>query len=252
MSTETLAPIAEEIPVETTEARAAQEASPGGSPDRPALGLHERRVLGVLVEKAKTTPDVYPLSLNALVTGSNQKSNREPVLNLVGADVEAAVAELKQKGYVQQIQGGGRVDKFRHTLYESLKVDKVQLAILAELLLRGPQTEGELRSRASRMEPIPDLEALRGQLRLLAERGLVAYLVPESRRGTTVTHGFHAADELERLRPGIGKEAHAPPSAPASSGPAAEMVQRVQALEQGLAELREQVRQLEAALGRSG
>src|SRR5437867_2232056 len=75
-------------------------------------------------------------------------------------------------------------------------------AVLAELLLRGPQTEGELRARASRMEPIDDLEALRGVLRPLRDRGLIVYLAPEGRRGTTLTHGFHARDELDHLRAG--------------------------------------------------
>src|SRR5262249_14942459 len=137
------------------------EAAPVAAPSAawPVLSFHERRVLGVLVEKAKTTPDIYPLSLNALVTGCNQKSNREPVLNLSDAEVEEALANCQKKGLVVKITGG-RVERWRHTLYESWHVDKVELAILAELLLRGPQTEGELRARASRMESIADLDAL--------------------------------------------------------------------------------------------
>jgi uncharacterized protein YceH (UPF0502 family) len=165
----------------------------------PVLSIHERRVLGVLVEKAKTTPDAYPLSLNALVTGSNQKSNRDPLLALSEADVETALQEAQQKELVTRIQGG-RVEKWRHNLYELWHVNKVELAVLAELLLRGPQTEGELRGRASRMEPIADLETLRGVLRPLAERGLTVFLGPEGRRGTLITHGFHASQELESLR----------------------------------------------------
>jgi uncharacterized protein YceH (UPF0502 family) len=156
-------------------------------------------MLGVLVEKAKTTPDAYPLSLNALVTGSNQKSNRDPILDLEDDDVEEALGRCKAKGLVMKIIGG-RVDRWRHLLYEAWHVDKVELAILAELLLRGPQTEGELRTRASRMEPIEDLDALRRTLRPLVERKLVAYLTPEERRGAVLTHGFHEPHELERLR----------------------------------------------------
>jgi uncharacterized protein YceH (UPF0502 family) len=165
----------------------------------PVLTLAERRVLGVLVEKAKTTPDTYPLSVNALVTGCNQKSNRDPILNLSETDVEEALAGAQQKGLAIKITGG-RVVRWRHALYEAFAVDKVELAVLAELLLRGPQTEGELRARAARMEPIADLDAVRGVLRPLAERRLIVYLSPEGRRGTTLTHGFHAADELEGLR----------------------------------------------------
>jgi uncharacterized protein YceH (UPF0502 family) len=163
------------------------------------LTPNERRILGVLVEKAKTTPDTYPLSVNALVTGSNQKSNRDPLLNLSDQDVEEALASAQQKGLTIKITGG-RVVRWRHSLYEAWKVDKVELAVLAELLLRGPQTEGELRGRASRMEPIDDLDALRPVLRRLAERRLVVYLSPEGRRGTMLTHGFHSPRELERLR----------------------------------------------------
>lgn len=165
----------------------------------PVLNLSERRVLGVLVEKAKTTPDIYPLSVNALVTGCNQKSNRDPILDLSEDDVDETLSELQKKGLVIKITGG-RVVRWRHSLYETWHVDKVELAILGELLLRGPQTEGELRSRASRMEPIDDLDALRAVLRPLVERKVVVYLTPEGRRGTILTHGMHAPDELEGLR----------------------------------------------------
>jgi len=165
----------------------------------PALSLIQRRVLGVLVEKAKTTPDAYPLSLNALVTASNQKSNREPLLNLTDEEVEEALVALQKHPLVSRISGG-RVERWRHLLYEAWKADKVELAVLGELLLRGPQTEGELRGRASRMEPIDDLDALRVILKRLTERNLVVYLTPEGRRGTVVTHGFHDPAELPHLR----------------------------------------------------
>src|SRR5207302_2767284 len=157
----------------------------------PVLSVHERRVLGVLVEKAKTTPDAYPLSVNALVTGSNQKSNRDPLLNLSEVEMEEALVRCQKKNLAIKITGG-RVVRWRHSLYEAWHADKVELAVLAELLLRGAQTEGELRGRASRMEPIDDLDALRAVLRNLVERRLVVYLTPEGRRGTTLTHGFHS------------------------------------------------------------
>src|SRR2546421_2335647 len=165
----------------------------------PILTMAERRVLGVLVEKAKTTPDVYPMSLNSLMTGSNQKSNRDPLLNLSEEDVENTLAGLQPKGYVTRIQGG-RVERWRHNLYDQWAVNKVELAILTELLLRGPQTEGELRQRASRMEPIDDLDALRAALKPLAERKLIVFLGEEGRRGTLITHGFHATREVEMLK----------------------------------------------------
>jgi uncharacterized protein YceH (UPF0502 family) len=172
------------------------------------LSTAERRVLGVLVEKAKTTPDVYPLSLNSLVTGANQKSNRDPILNLSDENVEDTLAAMQPKGLVTRIQGG-RVERWRHNLYDVWNVNKVELAILTELLLRGPQTEGELRQHASRMEPIDDLDALRAALKPLAERNLVIFLGPEGRRGTLITHGFHAPKELEVLKArGPVEEAH--------------------------------------------
>jgi uncharacterized protein YceH (UPF0502 family) len=176
---------------------------PGASPTAwPNLTTTERRILGVLVEKAKTTPDAYPLSVNALVTGCNQKSNRDPVMNLSDVDMEDALASCQQKGLVTRISqaGGSRVVRWRHNLYDVWHADKVELAILAELLLRGPQTEGELRGRADRMEPIVDVDALRNLLKPLVQRGLVHYLTPEGKRGTVLTHGFHPPQELQKLR----------------------------------------------------
>jgi len=183
----------------------------------PVLNPNERRVLGVLVEKAKTTPDAYPLSVSALVTGSNQKSNREPLLDLSESDVEEALVRVQQKRLVVKI-AGGRVVRWRHLLYEAWTLSKVELAVLGELLLRGPQTEGELRGRASRMEPIDDVDALRAVLRPLAERRLVVYLTPQGRRGTVVTHGFHDPHELERLRSRHHAAEEAASLAPGSAG----------------------------------
>jgi uncharacterized protein YceH (UPF0502 family) len=210
------------------------------------LGLHERRVLGVLVEKAKTTPDAYPLSLNALVTGCNQKSNRDPVRTVSDVEAEDALASLQKRGLVNKITGGSRVERWRHLLYESWKVDKVELAILAELLLRGPQTEGELRGRASRMEPIDDLDKLRAVLKPLAERGLVVYLSPEGRRGTMLTHGFHAPQEVERLRASHQSADHeqvapASPTVPSLSARLERAEAEIEALKAMVAELQEKL-----------
>jgi hypothetical protein len=153
----------------------------------------------VLVEKAKTTPNAYPITLNAAVTGCNQKSNRWPVMNLEPADVEESLDRLREIGAVGLIQGQGRVSKYRHYLYDWLGVDKVELAIMAELLLRGPQTEGELRGRVSRMEPIPDLPALRLLLASLKAKQLVIPLTPEG-RGHVVAHALYPQRELERIQ----------------------------------------------------
>jgi uncharacterized protein YceH (UPF0502 family) len=156
-------------------------------------------VAGVLVEKAKTTPEQYPLSLNALTNGCNQKNNRHPVTNLSQDQVAQGIDELRELGAVVEVQGTGRVPKFKHCLYEWLGVDKAELAVMAELLLRGEQTVGELRGRASRMESLPDLGALRPILALLKKKGLLLELTPEG-RGQVVSHNLYKDRELAELR----------------------------------------------------
>ena len=124
------------------------------------LSRIQRRVVGVLVEKAKTTPDNYPLTLNSLVNGCNQKSNRSPQMQLDEEQVYDGLDELRKLGAIAVVQGDGRAEKYRHLMYEWLGVDKVELAVMAELLLRGQQTLGELRGRAARMEPIKGISEL--------------------------------------------------------------------------------------------
>lgn len=163
------------------------------------LSSIDRRVFGVLIEKAKTTTDAYPLSLNAVRTGCNQKSNRDPVMSLEPEDIEESLDRLREWGAVSIIQGIGRVSKYRHFAYEWLGVDKVEMAVMGELLLRGVQTVGELRSRASRMEPIGSLSELRPILESLKSKGLVVSLTPEG-RGHIVTHAIYQPRKLESLR----------------------------------------------------
>ena len=178
-----------------------EESNSQSSPARrwkPIKAL-DRRVLGVLAEKAKTTPDQYPLSLNSLVTGCNQKSNRYPLMEVDADAVQESIDRLKQLGAVVEVQGSSRVARFRHTLYEWLGVEKVELSVMAELLLRGAQTEGELRQRASRMDPISDLAALKALLTSLRGKGLIQSLTPEG-RGHVVTHALYEDRELEKVR----------------------------------------------------
>ena len=238
-------------------------ASSLGNGPWPVLDLQERRILGVLVEKAKTTPDAYPMSVNGLVTGANQKSNRDPLLNLSEMDVEDVLVRCQKKNLAIKITGG-RVVRWRHSLYEAWHVDKVDLAVLAELLLRGPQTEGELRTRASRMEPIDDLDALRTVLQPLVKRNLVVYLTPEDRRGAVLTHGFHDPQELKHLRarhmtaapPQAAPEPmrmEAPPAVPSglaeAQGEIAALKETVAGLQGEVRELREEVNKLKQSLG---
>lgn len=165
---------------------------------QPLVAL-DRRVLGVLVEKAKTTPDGYPMSVNSLRSGCNQKNNRFPLMEVEIEDIEESLERLRGLGAVAEVQGGGRVSRFRHYMYDWLGVDKVELAVMTELLLRGAQTEGELRGRAARMEPIADLGALRPVLVSLKQKGLVVSLTPEG-RGHVVTHALYQPRELEKVR----------------------------------------------------
>jgi uncharacterized protein YceH (UPF0502 family) len=170
------------------------------------IPARDRRVVGVLAEKAKTTPDAYPMSINAIITGSNQKSNRYPMMELDESDVEEALERLKQVGVVIEVQSSSRVARFKHLLYDWLGVDKVELAVMAELLLRGAQTEGELRGRAARMEPIADLTALRPVLDSLRQKGLIVSLTPEG-RGHVLTHALYEEREMEKLRAEHGRRA---------------------------------------------
>src|ERR1700676_3813314 len=133
-----------------TDANASAE-SPALPPQWKPLSALDRRVIGVLVEKAKTTPEQYPLTLNSLVTGCNQKNNRDPQMNVQVEDVEEAIERLRAFGALVEVQGSGRVPKYRHMMYDWLGVNKVELGVMTELLLRGAQTEGELRGRAARM-----------------------------------------------------------------------------------------------------
>jgi hypothetical protein len=171
-------------------------------PTRPAwqpLSAVDRRVVGVLVEKAKTTPAGYPMTLNAICTGCNQKSNRDPEMQLEPDDVQESLDRLRGLAAVTEVQGDGRVPKYRHHMYQWLGVEKVEMAVMTELLLRGAQTIGELRGRAARMEPIADAGALRPILASLVAKGLIVALTPEG-RGQIVTHALYTPRELERIR----------------------------------------------------
>ena len=130
----------------------------------------EARVLGCLVEKEITTPEYYPLSLNALVHACNQKSNRDPLMNLDEDAVRTALRALAELALARSASGDSRVAKFEHRLAETFNFTRPETAVLCELLLRGPQTPGELRSRAERMHPFEDLSVVQSTLKHLIER----------------------------------------------------------------------------------
>ncbi|MEO0649122.1 MAG: DUF480 domain-containing protein [Planctomycetota bacterium] len=140
----------------------------------------EARLLGVLVEKQITTPDQYPLSVKALIAGANQKSNRDPVVSYGEAEVVVGVQGLEAKALATRLPAGmgARVERYEHTATHALSLDRQQLAVIAELLLRGPQQPGELRTRAGRMASFDTLLDLNRVLEKLIERRLVKRLAP--------------------------------------------------------------------------
>jgi uncharacterized protein YceH (UPF0502 family) len=187
----------------------------------------EVRVLGALLEKEITTPEYYPLTLNALVNACNQKSSREPVVNYDEATVQQALALLRNKGLAVKISGAGhRVEKFGHTLGEKLNLGRRESALLCVLMLRGPQTVGELRGRAERMYEFAETEEVERCLEALAARDAepLAALLPRGRWGHTLGGA-----------PGSTPEPDAPTVREARSS----LEARVQALEREVAELKQ-------------
>ena len=135
----------------------------------PVLSLLESRVLGVLVEKERTVPDSYPLTLNALVSGCNQKSSRDPILSASETEVQAAIDSLKGMNLVIE-SSGGRVARYTHTFERVMNVPRQAAALLAVLMLRGPQTAGELRINCERLHRFADISAVEAFLNELAEK----------------------------------------------------------------------------------
>jgi uncharacterized protein YceH (UPF0502 family) len=210
------------------------------------LTPEESRVLGVLIEKAFTTPEQYPLTLNAVVNGSNQKNNRDPVMSMDETHAFEALEGLRAKGLVVRADmAGSRVNKFRHQALEALHVRGAELAILAELLLRGPQTLGELRGRASRMQAFESTEAVKNMLTALMTRN--EPLVRE----LPAAPGSRAERYLQLLCPDLHPmptidDAHDAPATPDAT-PTVSM--RVQRLESELAILKEAMRRLAQSIG---
>src|ERR1700730_13392744 len=185
----------------------------------------ETRVLGSLVEKELTTPEYYPLSLNALVNACNQKSNRDPVMSLEEAEVREALRTLDKKGLAGPADNMlSRVSKYEHRLQEAYNFTRHEIAVLSELLLRGPQTPGELRSRADRMHKFDDLGIVLTTLRKLMERepALVKILVRQP--GTKEARYAHLLSG--------DVEAHAPEPVPAPvvTSPREERISRLENL----------------------
>jgi uncharacterized protein len=216
----------------------------------------EARILGALIEKEITTPEYYPLSLNALVNACNQKSNRTPEMHLDDDAVLQALRTLEQKGLAGKGDNmDGRVKKYEHRLADAFNFTRSETAVLCELLLRGPQTPGELRSRAERMHHFDDLDSVNSTLRHLIERDPpLAKLLPRQ-PGTKEARYTHflsgdetAAAESESAPPPATKSVIAFPPATASSAPAPSAVDRIANLEQKVSALQQEIPELKQQL----
>lgn len=200
----------------------------------PQLSLLETRVLGTLVEKQHTVPDSYPLTLNALVTGCNQKTSRSPVMEATESEVQASLDSLKRLNLVIE-SSGSRVARYAHNVDAVLKIPSQSVAILTVLMLRGPQTPGELRINCERMHRFADLSAVEGFLNELAARPAGALVVELPRQsGARENRWAHllSGEVVVEERP----------SAPRAAAPGLE--ERISRLEAEVAELRSQLERL--------
>ncbi len=216
----------------------------------------EIRVVGCLIEKQRTTPDTYPLSLNALRLACNQSTNRDPVVDYDEATVAEALRRLALRGWTRLASGAGsRARKYRHLIPEALGVDRAELSLLGVLLLRGAQTPGELKQRSERLHGFDDLAAVQATLDRLVERGYVAR--HERRPG-------QKEDRYEQLLGGLGAEDTAgatgedateeAAAAPGAGGPVRDAglvpaEDRLTRLESEVATLRSELASLREALG---
>ncbi len=206
------------------------------------LSRLETRVLGVLVEKEKTVPDTYPLSLNALVAGCNQKNARNPVMAATEGDVQRALDELRHRTLVIE-SSGARVTRYSHNFGRVLKVPDQAVALLATLMLRGPQTPGELRGNAERLHPFADVSSVEAFLDELARR-------PDDRGGPLVVKLGRAPGEREArwahlLSGPVESTAVSEETVPAAEG----LALQVERLAAEVAALRAEVAELRARLG---
>jgi hypothetical protein len=217
------------------------------------LDAQEARIIGCLIEKQIATPDQYPLSLNALVAACNQRSNRDPVMDLGEIDVQAALDRLSRRQLVLERSGfGSRVRKYQHlfcnTEFGSLKFSPRGTAIVCELLLRGPQTPGELRSRASRLAPFGDVDEVEAELETLIARpdGACVVRLPREpgRREARYAHLFGGDLDLEALAadaPAAGGTPAGPTRTAAAGGTHADHERRIAALEVAVESLRQEL-----------
>lgn len=219
----------------------------------------QRRVLGVLIEKGLTVPDSYPLTLNSLITGCNQKSNREPVTHYSDSDVQDAIESLRAIGLAAVVYpDSGRTERYRHYFRKRFaNLSEPQVAIMTELLLRGRQSVGDLRARASRMAPpgsLESLDQLRNELNGLLALRFIQADGSLDRRGVEVDHAWYESREAKPMTPRIesddaGSASHPEPRpmpahTASGGGVGTELNQRISSLEATCAELQDANRRL--------
>lgn len=208
----------------------------------PLLSALEARILGVLVEKQRTVPDTYPLSVNALASGCNQKTSRDPVMNASEGEILSAIDSLRAQTLVIE-SSGSRVARYAHNMDRVLHVPSQSVALLATLMLRGPQTMAELRANSERLHKFADASSVEAFLEELAERadGALVMMLPRApgSRESRWTHLLSGEPDLSAMVV----------AAPAAAGPAGPLAERVEALEAEVSRLREQLARVMTELG---
>jgi len=204
------------------------------------LNVVEARVVGALMEKEITTPEYYPLSLNATVNACNQKSSREPVMELSEGDVRTALFELEQMGVVRT-DASARVSKFEHRMRDVLNLRRDEVAVVCLLLLRGPQTPAELRARAERMYSFDDNAAVMATLERLAARDEALTVLMARQPGSREARWMHLLSGVVETGLVAGVEARVRESGPGAPG----LVARVEVLEEMVRVLEERLKVLE-------
>ena len=215
------------------------------STPQPELTALEARILGVLVEKEKTTPDTYPLTLNSLTSGCNQKSSRDPVMNASESEIQGALEELRSRLLVMETYGAsGRVLRYAHNFGKCYGVPAGSVALLAALMLRGPQTVSELRANCERLYRFEDASSVEGYLEELATRSSGALVLKLPKQPAEREHRW------AHLLCGEAAVAAAETTAKrgASAGDGAALEARIAHLEQEVAELRTEIAQMAARI----
>ena len=209
----------------------------------PALSLLEARILGVLVEKQHTVPDIYPLSLNALTAGCNQKTSRDPVLHASESEVQAGIDRLRGESLVVE-SSGGRVMRYAHNIERAMSLPSQAVALLAAMMLRGPQTVGELRINCDRLHRFADGSAVEGFLHELQQRSAGALVVMLPR--------LPGARENRWMHLLSGPPVEVPVDAGATEAPGRSdaLQSEIAALKQSVGELRDEIEALKSALSR--